>query len=250
MKVWLYTIISTILVSLISFVGVFALAIKKEFLQKILFFLISFAVGALFGDAFLHLLPEAFEELGVNVFTSSLAIVGILIFFVLEKFLRWRHCHIPTSTEHLHPIARLNLIGDSLHNFIDGMIIASSFSVDIKIGLATTVAIILHEIPQEIGDFGVLIYGGFLPKKALFFNFISALFAILGAIASLLSGFYLKNFSNILLPIAAGGFLYIAGSDLLPQLHKSCEIKFKPAILQFIFLLSGIFVMFLLTFLE
>ncbi|MCM8819547.1 MAG: ZIP family metal transporter, partial [Candidatus Omnitrophica bacterium] len=182
MKIWIYTIFSTILVSIISFVGIFALAIKREFLNKILLFLVSFAVGALFGDAFLHILPESFEKLGIGVFASSLVIVGILVFFILEQFLRWRHCHIPISTEHLHPVARLNLIGDSLHNFIDGMIIASSFSVDIKIGITTTLAIILHEIPQEIGDFGVLIYGGFLPKKALFFNFIAALFAILGAV--------------------------------------------------------------------
>ncbi|MBI5179868.1 MAG: ZIP family metal transporter, partial [Nitrospirae bacterium] len=160
MELWLYTIGSVVLVSAISFVGILSLLFDRERLNKMLLFLVSFAVGGLFGDAFIHLLPESFEKLGAKLTTSLFIILGILLFFVLEKFIRWRHCHIPTSEEHPHPLVTMNLIGDSVHNFIDGMLIGASYIVNIPIGITTTIAIILHEIPQEIGDFGVLVHGG------------------------------------------------------------------------------------------
>lgn len=248
--VWFYSLASVIFVSLISLIGVFTLSLKRETLSKILLLLVSFAVGALFGDAFIHLLPETFKELGANLSTSLLIIAGLLVFFVLEKFIRWRHCHVPSSKEHLHPVVTLNLIGDGVHNLIDGMIIAASFSVSIPIGITTTLAVILHEIPQEIGDFGVLIHGGLPIKKALVFNFFSALAAILGAVISLVIGTHIKGYTVTLLPITAGGFLYIAGSDLIPELHHGCDTKISTSLLQFLCIAAGVLVMALLVFLE
>ncbi len=250
MKIWISTIISVVLVSLLSLVGVFTLSLKKEALHRITLFLVSFAAGGLFGDVFIHLLPESFEKLGISLVTSLYVILGILIFFVLEKFIRWRHCHAATSASHLHPVVTLNLIGDGVHNLIDGMIIGASFSVSMSLGVATTLAVILHEIPQELGDFGVLIHGGLSVKKALSFNFFSALSAIVGALISLFIGQYSKEYILILLPITAGGFLYIAGSDLIPELHQCSDAKVSFAVGQFITMILGILLMALLLFLE
>ena len=205
-------------------------------------------MGGLFGDAFIHLLPESFQELGTNLSVSLYVISGILIFFVLEKFLRWRHCHIPTSEEHMHPLATINLVGDAVHNLIDGMLVGASYMVSLPIGIATTLAVIMHEIPQEVGDFGVLIHGGLSVKKALTFNLLSALTAMLGAILAIVMGSEIEGFSLSLLPITAGGFLYIAGSDLIPELHH--EVKASKSLLQFIMILLGVGVMALLIILE
>jgi len=248
MNPWFYSLISVIFVSLLSFVGVFFLAFKEEKLQKILLFLVSFAAGGLLGDAFLHLLPEAVEEMGLTTEVSLAVLAGLLIFFALEKFISWRHCHIPTSKEHLHPIVFMNLIGDGLHNFIDGMIIAASFLVSIPLGLATSLAVIFHEIPQEIGDFGVLIHGGFSKNKALFFNFVSGSAAIGGAILTLFLGTRLVGLTRLLIPFTAGSFLYIAGSDLIPELHK--ETNLKKSAFQLLGLILGIGVMLSLLLIE
>lgn len=203
--------------------------------------LVSFAVGGLFGDAFIHLLPEAFGELGTNLAVSLYAILGILIFFVLEKFLRWRHCHIPTSEQHMHPLVTVNLIGDTVHNIIDGMLVAASYLVSVPIGITTTVAVVLHEIPQEVGDFGVMIHGGLSVKKALFFNLLSGMAAVLGAVFSLVVGGEISGFSVSLLPVTAGGFLYIAGSDLIPELHHEVDVKMSA--LQLLLMMLGVGIM-------
>ncbi len=248
MIVWVYTLLSVLLVSIVSLVGLFFVSINRERLTHILFILVSFAVGALFGDAFIHLLPEAFEEMGFNLTTSLYILAGVLIFFVLEKFVRWRHCHIPTSQEHPHPIAIMNLIGDLIHNLIDGMVIGASYSVSIPIGIGTTLAVVLHEIPQEIGDFGIFVYGGYTPKKALLLNFLSALTAFAGALISLILGPHVKGYSLALLPITAGGFIYIAGSDLIPEL-KVCE-TLRDSSYQLISMILGIGIMSALLLLE
>jgi len=225
-------------------VGVFTLSLKPERLAKITLFLVSFAVGGLFGDALIHLLPEAFEELGANLAVSLYVILGVLVFFVLEKFLRWRHCHIPTSEEHMHPLVTINLVGDTVHNLIDGMLVGSSYLVSIPIGITTTLAVILHEIPQEVGDFGVLIHAGLSVKRALVFNLLSATTAILGAILAVIMGQEVQGFSLLLLPVTAGGFLYIAGSDLIPELHH--EVDVKTSLLQLVLILLGVGIMALL----
>ena len=169
------------------------------------------------------------------------------MFFVLEKFIRWRHCHELASKNHPHPISFMILFGDMFHNFIDGLIIGASYLVNIKLGIATTIAVFFHEIPQEIGDFSALIYGGFSKSKALLYNFLSALTSFIGAILILIigSGF---NLINLLIPITAGGFIYIAASDLIPELHK--EVDIKKSILQLVFFIFGIIIMFGLTFLD
>lgn len=248
MKVWLYTLISVFLISVISLIGIFFLSLKGNKLQKILLFLVSFAVGGLFGDAFIHLLPGAFKELGLNLVTSLYIVAGILIFFILEKFVRWRHCHIPTSKTHPHPVVTMNLIGDGVHNLIDGMLIGASYSVSIPIGIATTLAVILHEIPQEIGDFGIFVHGGISVKRALALNFISALTSFIGAFISLIAGPYVTGYSVALLPITAGGFIYIAGSDLIPEL-QGCETA-SASLLQFVSIALGIGIMALLVLIE
>jgi len=250
METWIYTLFSVALVSLISLIGIFTLSLNAERLRKVLFFLVSFAVGGLFGDALIHLIPESFERLP-HLAVSGLIISGILIFFAVEKFLRWRHCHVVTSEhEHIHPLVPLNLVGDSVHNFIDGMIIGASFSVSTPIGIATASAVILHEIPHEIGNFGILVHGGLSVKKALLFNFLTALTAFLGGIVSLTVGSYIQGFHSCLLPITAGGFLYIAGSDLIPELQHGTDIKLSMAVWQFLFIILGIAMMAALVLLE
>ena len=246
---WLYALVSVVIVSLISLIGVFTFAISGNFLRRILILLVSFAAGALLGDVFIHLLPEAVNEFGFTIEVSLYVLVGILIFFVLEKVVQWRHCHIPTTKTHVHPVALMNLIGDGLHNLIDGMIIAGSYMASTSLGIATTIAVVLHEIPQEMGDFGVLLHGGFNKVKALFFNFVTALFAVLGALIALVIGSGMENFSLIILPITAGGFIYIAGSDLIPELHRTC-VPASKSVAQLIAFVAGMFVMLLLLLLE
>ena len=219
--IWILT--STFIVSLISLVGIFALAIKDKLLHKILFGLIGFSAGALIGGAFLHILPEALERTkSISVFYYL--ILGIVLFFMMERYFYWRHCHEEGVCE-VHAFTYLNLIGDGFHNFIDGMVIAASFIVSVKLGIATTLAVILHEIPQELGDFAVLVHGGFTKKKALLCNFISALMAMIGAIAGYFIADITAGFANFILPLTAGGFIYIATSDLIPEIHKEKDLK-------------------------
>jgi zinc and cadmium transporter len=246
--IWIYTILSVIVISLISLIGVVSFAFREDRMRKMLLFFVSFAAGALLGDTFIHLLPEAVHEYGFTLEISLFILGGMLIFFVLEKFIHWRHCHVPISSHHQHPLGIMNLVGDGFHNFIDGMIVASSYIISIPLGLATTLAVILHEIPQEIGDFGILLHAGFSRGKALFFNFISASIAILGAVVVLAIGSYTHNLSYFLVPFTAGGFIYIASSDLIPELHKESEISIS--FFQFFSLLLGIGIMALLLLLR
>ena len=238
---WLYAIISVLIVSLIAFIGVVTLAIKKKFLNKILLFLVSLSAGALLGGAFIHLIPESMESFTSSLVVSLLILLGIVIFFILEKLIHWRHCHVPTSSKHPHPFAMMNLVGDGLHNFIDGLIIGASYLVSIPLGISTTIAVLLHEIPQELSDFGVLVYGGFSNTKALAMNFLSGLVAIIGVVIALFIGTKVSVFSVLLLPIAAGGFIYIASADLIPEIHKVCEPK--PSITHLISISLGILIM-------
>src|SRR3989339_1791756 len=193
--IWIYALSSVIIVSLISLVGIVTLSIKIDKLGKILIYLISFSAGALIGDAFIHLIPEAVEEgKGFSIAISCYVILGIIISFIIEKFIHFRHCHMPITKEHEHPFAWMNLFGDAIHNLIDGLIIGAAYLVSIPVGIATTIAVILHEIPQEIGDFGVLVHGGFSPKKAIFLNFLTALGAIVGALVALFLSARTENF--------------------------------------------------------
>ena len=242
------TLLSVFIVSLISLIGILFIFLKRNTLDNLLIFFVSLSVGSLLGGAFLHLIPEAFGEAGFTMKVSFLILAGIVIFFIIENFIHWRHCHIPTSKEHPHLLGTMNLIGDGIHNLIDGLIIAAAYFVNLPLGIATTLAVIVHEIPQEIGDFGVLLYAGFSKRKALFFNFLSALTAMIGAIIGILFSENYTAFVSIIIPIAAGGFLYIAGSDLIPEIHKNQEKGFPFKNL--IGILLGILIMYLLTFLK
>jgi zinc and cadmium transporter len=235
--VLIYILASTLLVCLISLVGIFTLVIKEGRLEKILFGLIGFSAGALIGGAFLHLLPEALEKSKSTVVFYYL-IAGLVIFFMMERYFHWRHCHEEGCE--IHPVTYLNLFGDGLHNFIDGMVIAASFLISVKLGLVTTLAVILHEIPQELGDFAVLVYGGFSKEKALAFNFISALTAMVGAISTYFISEFTQGLSNFIVPLAAGGFIYIAASDLIPEIHKEKDLR-RSSLAFFAFLLGIIF---------
>jgi len=251
-------ITSVLAVSLISLIGLTTISIKEDRLKKILLYLVSFSTGALLGDAFIHLLPEAVEESGGMTLPISMSVLfGIVLSFVIEKFIHWHHCHHTHSAEcleehhHNHQIksfAKMNLIGDSVHNFIDGLIIGGSYLVSLPVGLATTLAVILHEIPQEIGDFGILLHGGYTRKRALFLNFITALTAVAGVIIALIASQFIPNLTAFLIPFAAGGFVYIAGSDLMPELHK--ETSAKKSFFQLLAFLAGIAIMALMLLLE
>ncbi|MEK7560262.1 MAG: ZIP family metal transporter [Patescibacteria group bacterium] len=244
-EIYLYAFASVFAVSAISFSGLLVLSLKERILRKYVFVLVSLAVGALLGDAFIHLIPESFEELDQN-FAGILVITGILIFFSIEKFLHWHHHEDDEAKS--HHTGKMILVSDGLHNFIDGAIITASYFVSIEVGIATTLAIILHEIPQEVGDFGILLHSGYTAKKALFFNFVSALLAVFGAIVALIIHEAVKEFIIWIIPIAAGGFIYIAGSDLVPELHKTKNLK--ASIAQFLAIILGVTTMILLLFAE
>lgn len=243
-----YTILSVLVVSLISLIGIVTLSINTKRLHKILLYLVSFAAGALLGDVFIHLIPELIEEGNFTLQTSFLILGGILIFFSIEKIVHWQHCHIPQNGGHNHPFVVTNLVGDGVHNFLDGLIIGASYLVNIPVGIATTIAVIFHEIPQEIGDFGVLLHGGFSKSKALLFNFLSALTAVAGGLIAVLASGIIPSITNYLIPLTIGGFIYIAGSDLIPELHKNFETK--KSLFQIIALILGIAVMASLLLLE
>jgi zinc and cadmium transporter len=238
MSTLILILVSTFLVSTISIIGILFLVLRKKVLDKILLMLVSFASGSLLGGAFLHLIPEALSPYDEIVFIVIL--VGILVFFLLEKSL-WKHCHEKECP--VHPFAYLNLFGDGLHNFIDGMIIAASFLVSIPLGTAATIAVISHEVPQEIGDFGILVYGGLSKNKALFYNFLTAITAIAGAMFTYAFYEVIPKMAY-LLAFAAGSFIYIATTDLIPEMRK--ERKLTVSFAQFILLLAGIMLMWLL----
>jgi len=225
-------------VSILSLIGILTFTVRDELLNKVLLGLVGFSAGALMGGAFLHLVPEALER-GGSAIVFSYVILGFILFFLLERLLYWRHCHDGRCDVHI--FTYLNLIGDGIHNFVDGLTIAASFVADMHLGIVATIAVISHEIPQELGDFGVLVYGGLSKTKALFYNLLSALTAILGAFIGYFVSSYVENFTALLLPLAAGGFIYISGSDLIPELHK--ELEARKSMLSFGFFLAGILFM-------
>lgn len=245
---YLYALISVIAVSLVSLVGVFSLSLKEEVLKKYINFFISLAIGALLGDAFIHIIPEAFESGLTSNVVSILIIGGILFFFVIEKFIHWHHHGEDKEEEHIHPVGKLILFTDGFHNLIDGVIIGASFFVSVPVGIATTLAVILHEIPQEIGDFAVLIHAGYTKKRALWLNFISALAAVLGLALVFFFGNIFEGAYIWFVPVAAGGFIYIAVADLIPELHKTKKIK--HSLMQLGIIILGILSMVALTLLE
>ncbi|MBT3419076.1 MAG: ZIP family metal transporter [Candidatus Magasanikbacteria bacterium] len=246
---YIYAISSVVLVSLVSLIGLLTFSLKTKSLKTMLIYLVSFSAGALFGDVFFHLFPEHVEEMGFSMQTSVYILLGIIFLFIVEKVIQWRHCHhAPGEDGHAHAFAKINLVGDGIHNFIDGLIIGIAYLVSIPVGVATTLAVFLHELPQEIGDYGILLHGGFTKKKALLFNFLSGLVALAGTLIALFLGSRVSSLESFLVPFAIGTFLYIAGSDLIPELHR--ETRVGKSILQLIAFVAGILVMASLLFLE
>lgn len=242
----LFSLIATLAISLVSLLGIFFVFLKPKSLNQLTLFFVSFAIGGLLGDSFIHIIPQSFDFFESSTPASLLILVGILVFFVLEKILLWHHCHDANCHQSTKHVATLNLVGDSIHNFIDGALIAASYQISFFVGLTTTLAVIFHEIPQEIGDFGILLHHQFSVKKAIFYNFFTALFSIFGVFLVFI---FDTNFSIFLIPITAGGFIYLAATDLIPELHRH-DTKLKNSLIQLICILLGIGLMFFLTFLE
>jgi len=246
--VYIYAFISVLIVSLVSLLGVFSLSINDTLIKKYVSFFISLAVGALLGDAFIHLIPEAFEKSNNIMLASLLIIAGIFLFFIIEKFLHWHHHGEDKEEKGIHPVGKLILFTDGFHNLIDGIIIGVSFLVSIPVGIATTIAVVLHEIPQEIGDFAVLIHSGYIKKMALLLNFLSALVAFVGLIIAFIFGNVIEAFTLWVLPLSAGGFIYIAVADLIPELHKTHKIK--HSLFQILIMTIGVLSMVALILIE
>jgi zinc and cadmium transporter len=224
MRTWILSLLSVGAVSLVSLVGLTILSLSEARLRRLAAVLVSFAVGALLGDAFIHLVPEAFASSVLALSPSLLILGGMLLFFVLEKFLR--HEHGPLHRHH-HPedgarleLATINIIGDAIHNFIDGVLIGASYLANPTLGVSTTIAVLFHEIPQEFSDLGILIHSGFSVRTAVLVNLASASVAILGTIVALLLGAVAGTVvTTVLIPVTAGGFVYIAAADLIPELQ-------------------------------
>jgi len=253
MSILFLTLLSVLAVSLVSLVGIFLLGLKERTLHAILLEMVSFSVGALLGEVFIHILPEIADAPGLTVQIGLVILAGFMFSFVVEKFIHWHHCHDEHAhchEEHCHgheqvkPFAMLSLLGDGIHNFLDGIIIAAAYLASVPLGIATTLAVLLHEIPQEIGDYAVLIHGGFSRTKALLVNLLTALTAVIGAIVTLVLSSKIESIVPYVLPFAAGTFLYIAATDLIPELHK--ETRTMRSFAQFAAILAGVGVMALL----
>ncbi len=229
--VWILAV--TVLNSLLALAGAVTLGMKRESLDKILFALVGFSAGALLAGAFFHLIAESVEEMPV-MDAFYLVFAGFILFFFIERVLHWHHCHEGHCD--VHAFSYMILFGDAIHNFIDGLVIAASFIAGIPIGIATSFAVLSHELPQELGDFGVMIYGGMKRKKALLYNFLAQMTSVLGGILGFLA-LAGTSFAMYLLPFAAGGFIYISASDLIPELHK--QESMKKAMAAFAFFLLG-----------
>ncbi len=244
-------LISVLIVSIISFVGALTLLSKFIKFDKMMFWFVSFAAGAMLSAAFFDLIPEAVAADG-NLPIFGFVFLGMTLFFLIEKLLYWHHCHHGSCNSHhghahkgMKPVGILNLVGDGVHNFMDGAIIASSYLVSPHLGIVSTIAVILHEIPQEIGDFSILIYAGFSKSKALFFNFLSALTAVLGAVVAYFFANSVASAEPVMLAMAAGGFIYIAAADLIPELHQDQD--YPKALIQLAWFGLGAMIIFLVS---
>lgn len=241
---WLYSLLSVAAVSLVSLTGLMALSLRPRRARQLATLLVSFAVGTLLGDAFIHLLPEALsrhQSAKSSQLTASLLVLGgMVLFFVVEKLVRHRHRPIeavsgtdegagdgaPGADPKRPELAAINLVGDAVHNFIDGALIGASYLASPGLGVTTTVAVVFHEIPQEMGDFGVLVHSGFSTRRAIAFNLASASSAFVGAVAALAVGDAVgRVVSDVLVPVTAGGFVYLAAADLIPELQRDRSLR-------------------------
>ncbi len=249
----IYILLATTIITSLSLTGIFLLVMLKKHIHKGMLTLVALSAGAMLGNAFLHLLPEAIEmtEGGpIDLFTVMLLVVAAFVAsFLFEQFFSWHHCHDSGSCElGEQPFAHLVLYSDGLHNFIDGLVIAAAFMASPALGISTAIAIALHEVPQELGDYAVLVHGGFSKIRAAVYNGIAASTVILGGVV----GYYLVDSVEwaepVLLPIAAGGFLYIAAADLLPELKHNERKKTIP--LHILVFFTGLAIMIVAAMME
>lgn len=238
-----YILLFTFIGSIGALVGGLILLSHRKFALKVSHFLASFAAGILLGTAFFDLLPEAVhegEKTGVDVFPWAL--FGIVLFFLLERFIHWFHHHEEFhKDEESKSILPLIIVGDTMHNFIDGVVIAATFMVNIPLGIVTSISVFAHEIPQEIGDFGLMLHKGLSRGKIILVNILSAGVAFLGAIITYLLGNMLEAYIPALLAVTAGFFIYIASSDLIPEIHHEKRKGF--AFIESLLLIVGVVVM-------
>jgi zinc and cadmium transporter len=207
---------ATVIDGLLGLSGIFSLFVHDTLLKKIIKTLVAFSAGALLGGGFFHLLAESLGKLSIML-SFGITILGFLLFFLLEEYLHWHQC----EKCDIHPYSYLMIIGDSFHNFIDGLVIAGTFMTSVHLGLITSLLIIAHELPQELGIFAVIVSGGFEKGKAIFYSFVAQITCVLGGIVGFLFITKIEVFSTYLLPFAAGGFIYIAAADLIPGMHKT-----------------------------
>jgi len=219
---WIFT--SGLLMSAIALSGSITLVLKEKTLEKILLPLVAFAAGSLIGGALFHMLPVAIEQIGDIDLVFLYVALGFTTFLALEQFMHWHHCHRKFE-DRKEPVTYLILIADGLHNFIGGLAVGGVFLVDIKLGISTWIAAAAHEIPQELGDFGVLVKGGWKKRKALLYNVISGLTFLAGGMVAYFASSVLKVSTDFLIPFGAGNFIYIGASDLIPQVNKEATVK-------------------------
>lgn len=234
----LWIILMTVLDGLLALIGAVTLVFKGKTLDKALFALVAFSAGTMIGGAFLHLLPEAIESEVFSIDGTMLILIfGFSAFFLIERLLHWHHCHEGKCD--VHEYSYLLLIGDGIHNLIDGLVIAAAFLTNIELGIITSFLVMAHEVPQEIGNFAVLLHAGMKKKKALLYNFAAQLTAVIGGLLGFF--FFSEQLQAFMLPFAAGGFVYIAASDLIPELHK--DPKLSKAMATFGLFVAGVALM-------
>lgn len=219
-----WIVVAGLAMSALALVGAVTIALPPSVLDRILLPLVGLAAGSLLGGAFFHMLPEAVGALDNDLSLYIWLVAGFLAFFVLEQFLHWHHCHHATHDQH-RPLGYLILLADGLHNFIGGLAVGGAFIVDIRVGIVTWLVAALHEVPQELGDFGVLVHSGWRPRSALAWNFASALTFLVGGLAA----YAVSDTFDVayLLPFAAGNFIYIAAADLLPEISSQTRTRDK-----------------------
>ncbi len=251
-------LLSVVGVSLLSLLGVVLFLFEERVMKKLLLYIVSFSTGALMGDVFIHILPEMAADQPEHFPRGMLLVlVGILFSFAIEKLIHWRHCHMLPDQKccngehthhHHHPVGIMSTIGESMHNFIDGIVIAAAFLSSIPVGISTALAVVFHEIPHEFGNVAVLLHSGYSKPRAIWMNMLSASTSILGALAIVLISRNVADIAEYMLPFAAGNLLYIAGSDLIPELHK--ETRLKQGALQLLSITGGMALMYVLLNLE
>ena len=239
MPILVWILLTTLTVSVLAWVGVGFIVLRDRLLRWTLDILVAFAAGALLAAALLHLLPETIDRLGPQLPVFSLTIAGFALFFLLELSLQGHYHLLPSSHGHEHgktPVTYMLLIADGLHNLIDGLAIGTSFLLGVDAGLVTTVAVAAHEIPQELGDFGILVHGGWSKRRALVVNYLSALTIVPGGLLAYVLG--ARADATLLLPIAAGNFIYIAAADLVPEMKH--ETTVRQSAVRFVSFVAGV----------